>query len=146
MRECWNLFENVWAMRNDILHREDSAGAKMTSRHLTDELLEIKYNATEYLRPEDRGQIDYPDAVIMRWTIKHKRKMLRMFKDWCRQYQLELALDAKRQSVLTKFGFAVERPEPSLFNSTHPRRRRRVRLTRRGWLRRPANNLVGSVT
>ena len=29
VRECWNLFENVWAMRNDILHRADSAGAQM---------------------------------------------------------------------------------------------------------------------
>ena len=55
MRECWTLFENVWAMRNDILHREDSAGAKMTSKYLTEELLDFKYNATEYLRYGDRG-------------------------------------------------------------------------------------------
>ena len=146
VRECWNLFENVWAVRNDILHRENSAGANMTSKHLTEELLDIKYNATEYLRPEDRGQIDYPDAVIMRWTIKHKERMLKMLRDLRRQYQLELALDAKRQSVLTKFGFTIERPVCSLSNSTHPRRRRRIWLTRRGWLRRPANNLVGAVT
>ena len=49
VRECWNLFENVWAMRNGILHREDSAGAKMASKHLIEELLDFKYNATEYL-------------------------------------------------------------------------------------------------
>ena len=56
VRECWNLFENVWAsMRNDILHREDSPGAKIASKHLTEELLDFKYNATEYLRYGDRG-------------------------------------------------------------------------------------------
>ena len=37
--ECWNLFENVWTMRNDIFHRTDSAGAKIASKHLTEELL-----------------------------------------------------------------------------------------------------------
>ena len=104
----------------------------MTSKYLTEELLDIKYNATEYLRPEDRGQIDYPDAVIMRWTIKHKEKMLKMLNGWRRQYQIELTLDAKRQSMLTKFGFTIERPDSSLYNTTHPRRRRRARLTRRG--------------
>ena len=65
-------------MINDILHREDSAGAKIVSRHLTEELLDFKYNATECLRCGDRGQIDYPDAEIMRWTIKRKEKMLKM--------------------------------------------------------------------
>ena len=55
VRECWTLFKNVWVMRNDILHREDSAGAKIVSKHLTEELLDFKYNATEYLRYGDRG-------------------------------------------------------------------------------------------
>ena len=82
VRECWTLFENVWAMRNDILHREDSAGAKMTSRHLTEEFLDFKYNATEYLRHGDRGQIDYPDAEIIRWTIKRKREMRSLLRRW----------------------------------------------------------------
>ena len=72
VRECWTLFENVWAMRNDILHREDSVGDKMTSKHLTEELFDFKYNATEYLRQGDRGQINYPNAEIIRWTIKRK--------------------------------------------------------------------------
>ena len=63
-------------MRNDILHREDSAGAKMTNRHLTEELLNFRYNATEYLRQGDQGQIDYADAEIMRWTIKRKEGLL----------------------------------------------------------------------
>ena len=61
------FFENVWAMRNDILHRGDSAGTKMTSKHLTEELLDFKYNATKYLRQGDRGQIDYP-----LWTQRSK--------------------------------------------------------------------------
>ena len=60
--ECWNLFENVWAMRNDILHREDSAETKMTSRHLTEELLDFKYNATEYLQAERRNA--KPDMTL----------------------------------------------------------------------------------
>ena len=79
VRECWNLFEDVCAMRNDILHREDSAGAKIVSKHLTEELLGFKYNATEYLCHGDRGQNDYPDAEIMRWTIKCKEGMLKLF-------------------------------------------------------------------
>ena len=78
MRECWNLFENAWAIINDILHREDSTGAKMTNIHLTEELLDFKYNATEYLRHGDRGQIDYSDAEIMRWIIKRKEGQLKM--------------------------------------------------------------------
>ena len=53
-------------MRNNIFHREESAGTKMTNKHLTEELLDFKYNVTEYLRHGDRGQINCPDAEIMR--------------------------------------------------------------------------------
>ena len=68
-------------------------------------------NATEYLRPEDHGLMDYPDAEIMRWTIKHKEKMLEMFRRWRHQYQMEVTLDAKKQRALTKFGFIAKRPD-----------------------------------
>ena len=148
VRECWNLFENVWAMRNDILHREDSAGAKMASKHLTEELLDFKYNATQYLRHGDRGQIDYPDAEILRWTNTRKEGLLKMLRGWRRQYQMDVTLDAKKQCALTRFGFTAERPggENGPDNVTRTRRRRRVRRTRRGWLRGPASYLVGSVT
>ena len=117
VRKCWNLFESVWAMRNDILHREDSAGAKMTSRHLTEELLDFKYNATEYLRHGDRGQIDYPDAEIIRWTIKRKGEMLSLLRRWKRQYQLETTLEAKKQRALTNLGSQLS---VWLLSATHP--------------------------
>ena len=92
-------------MRNDILHREDNAGAKMECKHLTEELLDFKYNATKYLRYGDRGQINYPDAEIMRWMNTRKEGMLKMLRGWRQQYQLEVTLDAKKQCALTKFGF-----------------------------------------
>ena len=50
----------------------------MANKHLTEELLDFKYNATEYLRQGDRRQIDYPDAEIMCWTIKCKEGILEM--------------------------------------------------------------------
>ena len=148
VRECWNLFENVWAMRNNILHREDSARAKITNKHLTEELLDFKYNATEYLRHGDRGQIDYPDAEIIRWTIKRKGDMLNLLRRWRRQYQLETTLEAKKQRALTKFGFTAERPNDDNIPSgpTRVRRRRRARPRRR-WRSTTLNrSLFGAVT
>ena len=97
-------------MRNDILHREDSAGAKIVSKHLTEELLDFKYNTTGYLRHGDCGQIGYPDAEIICWTNKRKGEMLRLLRRWRQQYQLETTLQAKKQRALTKFGFTAERP------------------------------------
>ena len=84
----------------------------------------------------------------MRWTIKSKEKRLEMLGRWRRQYQMEITLDAKKQRALTQFGFTAERPdrENGQVNVTRTRRRRQDRRLRRGWLRRPANNLVGSVT
>ena len=67
-------------MRDDILHREDSACAKMTNKHLTEELFDFKYNGTENLCNEDRGQIDYSNAEIMRWIIKRKEGQLKMLR------------------------------------------------------------------
>ena len=135
-------------MRNDILHREDSAGAKMASKHLTEELFDFKYNATEYLRHGDRGQIDYPDAEIMRWTNTRKEGMLKMLRGWCRQYQMEVTLDAKKQRALTKFGFTAEQPDGEIGQGNVARtgRCRRAQRRMRGRLRTPNRSLFGVVT
>ena len=47
VRECWNIFENIWAMRNDILHHKDRVGAHMSDEQLSEELLDFKYNVEE---------------------------------------------------------------------------------------------------
>ena len=95
-------------MRNDILHREDSAGTKMANKHLTEELLNFRYNATEYLRHRDRGKIDYSDAEIMRWTIKRKEGMLKLLRRWRSQYQMEITLKTKINMRSRSLG-----PQPS---------------------------------
>ena len=105
MREYWNLFENVRAMRNNILHREDSAGANMASKYLTEELLDFMYNATKYLRHGDHRQIDCPDAEIICWANKRKGEILKLLRHWRWQYHLETTLEAKKQRALTKFAF-----------------------------------------
>ena len=72
VRECWNLFENMWAMRNDIMHKPNSAGAEIANKHLVEQLLDFKYNANEYLHYGDRSKIDYPKGEIIRWTRRSK--------------------------------------------------------------------------
>ena len=135
-------------MRNDILHREDSAGAKMASKHLTEELLDFKYNATRYLRHGDRGQIDHPDAEIMRWTNTRKEGLLKMLRGWRRQYQMEVTLDTKKQCALTKFGFTAERLDRGTGqgNVTRTGRPRRARRNMRGRMRTPNRGMFGAVT
>ena len=81
------------------------------------QLLDFKYNATEYLRQGDRGQIDYPDAEIIRWTIKRKGEMLSLLRRWKRQYQLETTLEAKKQRALTNLGSQLS---VWLLSATHP--------------------------
>ena len=120
----------------------------MASKHLTEELLDFKYNATEYLRCGDRVQIDYPDAEIMRWTNTRKEGLLRLLRRWRRQFQLEITLDAKKKHALTAFGFTAERPdgESGRNNITHIRRCQRIRCERRGWMRTLNSSLFGPVT
>lgn len=36
-------------MRNNILHHKDSADSRMANKQLTEELLDFKYNADDYL-------------------------------------------------------------------------------------------------
>ena len=135
-------------MGNDILHRADSAGAKMANKHLTEELLGFKYNATEYLRHENRGQNEYPDAEIMRWVSTQKEDFLKMFRHWRQQYQMETTLEAKKQCALTKFGFTAERPDDKIGRGhvTRTGRRRRARRRKRGRMRTPNRGLFGVMT
>ena len=145
------MFENVWATRNDILHHKDSAGYRMADRHLTEELLDFKHNATEYLHYGDRSKIDHPRAEIMRWTKSAKESMLNMLRKWRRQHQVETTLNGKRQRALTKYGFTAERRGGAdgagvLGHVTRTKRRRRPRCVRRGWIRTPQRNLFGAVT
>ena len=60
--------------------------------------VDFKYNATEYLRCGDRGQIDYPDAEIMRWTNKRKEGLLKILRRWRSQYHMKITLDAKKRT------------------------------------------------
>ena len=120
----------------------------MASKHLTEELLDFKYNVIECLRHRDGGQIDYPDAEIIYWTNKRKEEMLKLFRRWRQQYQLETTLEAKKQRALTKFGFTAERPTDDS-NSSGPTRAQRSRRARpkRRWRFTTLNTfLFGAVT
>ena len=78
VRECWTLFESVWQVRNGILHSKDSIGASARNAHLTEQLLQYKYNADTMLQYGDRNQIDYvtscrdpvPDASAKEWSAE----------------------------------------------------------------------------
>ena len=93
-------------------------------------------------------QIDYPDAAIIRWTNTRKEGMLKMLRGWRQQYQMEVTLDAKKQCVLTKFGFTAEHPdsETGQGNATRTGRRRRARRNMRVRMRTPNRGMFGAMT
>ena len=135
-------------MKKHILCQEDSAGAKMASKHLTEELLDFKYTTTQYLRCGDRGQIDYPDAEIMCWTNTRKEGKLKMLRGWRRQYQMETTLEPKKQRALTQFGFTAEQPDGEIGRGhvTRTGRRRRAWRRVRGRMRTLNRDLFGAMT
>ena len=109
VKECWALFESVWATRNEILHSKDSIGAKIHHGHLSEQLLHFKCNADSMLCYGDRNLIDHLQAETLSWTRARKSGLLRLLKRWHKQYRVETLLATKDQKSLTKFGFSVER-------------------------------------
>ena len=120
----------------------------MASGHLNEELLNFKYNATEYLRFGDRGQLDYPDPDRMYWTNTRKEDTLKMLRRWRWHYQMKITLEEKKQRALTKFGFTAKQLDGEIGRGhvTRTGRRQQVWRRMREQICTPNRSLFGAVT
>ena len=75
--------------------------------HLTEQLLQYKYNADTMLQYGDRNQIDYPRAEILSWTRARKSGLLKLLNRWHKRYLVAQLLETTGQRSLTAFGFTA---------------------------------------
>jgi hypothetical protein len=92
----WDIFENVWACRNGILHSKDSKLLERNDISTTSRLMEFRRNYTTMLRSCDRFIIaHHSPADVIRWSMTRKKALLTILieKLHCR-YMDELKLEA----------------------------------------------------
>ena len=105
VEEVWNLFEKLWAKRNEILHKDDSHAAKSETSHLTDQLLEYRRNRQRLLAVGDHHLIERPVEDIVRMDRKNKRRLYKLLESCRAQYNLELVNNSEGQATLFDLGF-----------------------------------------
>ena len=97
IRGVWDIFENVWACRNGILHSKDSELLERTDILTTSRLMEFRRSYTTMLRSCDRFIIaHHSPADVIRWSMPQKKAILAILEKLHCRYTDELKLEAAR--------------------------------------------------
>ena len=111
IKGAWDVFEAVWATRNDILHGDNNAILRGEEDYKTARLLEFKRNPYELLSRADHFLIDYSEWDIRHWTMERKRKRLLNLERMHRRYLCELRAEAEGLRQITDYFAPVERSD-----------------------------------
>ena len=97
IRGVWDIFEELWACRNGILHSKDSKLLERTDISTTSRLMEFRRNYTTMLRSCDRFIIaHHSPADVIRWSMPQKKAILAILEKLHCRYTDELKLEAAR--------------------------------------------------
>jgi hypothetical protein len=95
IRGVWDIFENVWACRNRILHNKDSKLLERTDISTTLRLMEFRRNYSTMLRSCDRFIISHHSlAEVIKWSTPRKKALLAILERLHKRYMDELKLEA----------------------------------------------------
>jgi hypothetical protein len=95
IRGVWDIFENVWACRNRILHSKDSKLLERTDISTTSRLMEFRRNYSTMLRSCDRFIISHHSpAEVIKWSTLRKKALLAILEKLHKRYMDKLKLEA----------------------------------------------------
>jgi hypothetical protein len=119
IRGVWDIFEAVWACRNNILHSNHSKLLERTDVLATSRLMEFRRNYNTMLRNCDRFIISHHSpAEVIRWPMSRKKAVLAQLEKLHNIYMEELKLEAAgyrdiRSYFVKLTGSVGEAPPPA---------------------------------
>jgi hypothetical protein len=95
IRGVWDIFENLWACRNGILHSKDNKLLERNDISNTSRLMEFRRNYATMLRSCDRFIIaHHSPADVIKWPMTRKKALLAILEKLHCRYMDELKLEA----------------------------------------------------
>ena len=109
----WDIFEEIWAKRNEILHGPNSHVETAEITTATRKLLNYKRHSDELLSPSAQHLIAYPEATILNWSSKRKKEQLKLMNKLNRHWRRDQKLrKAGQRRIYEMEGWQKFEPEP----------------------------------
>ena len=109
----WDIFEELWTKRNEILHGPNSHVEKAETSTATRRLLHYKRHSNDLLSPSAQHQINFPELTIINWSSKRKKDQLRVLDKLHRHWQRDRRLrKAGQKRIYEMNGWHAYDPHP----------------------------------
>ena len=103
VRGLWDIFEDLWMERNNILHSKENETTTLETNGINQRLLEFKYNSTDMLLANDRHIIDYPASDVIKWTLDRKKMTLKNLKILHRLFKAKMTREGLRVHYIAEY-------------------------------------------
>lgn len=120
----WDIFEELWTKRNEILHGPDSHVEKAKITTATRRLLHYKRHSNDLLSPSAQYLINYPELTIINWSSRRKKNQLRVLNKlhqlWHKDRQLRKAGQRRIYEMDGWQAYEPNPPDPGEEEENHP--------------------------
>jgi hypothetical protein len=104
IQQVWNLFDTLWAQRNEILHGPNSHAATIDKTTTFAKLLHFRRNRKKILHPGDWWLIDsHEPGDISKWDNRRRQAMLRNLEECSRAWKTAGEMRSKGQKAVKSY-------------------------------------------